>query len=286
MRVRGQARHGAGTIVPIILLLVVLAGCAAPGGSDPELTADAPKSKASQLVRIADSTRGGGDLGSALALYERAHQMRPDWSVPLLKRGETLATIGETEAAADAYRRAAEVAPDDLETQLEAGRALLRFDHPFDALDAFERAVALAPEDQRGYAGAGIALDFMGAHAAARERYAAGLERLPDALGLQSNLGISLALAGDTAAAIQQLRRATQHPAAGPGTWENLALALALDGRMDEAREMVNAHLGRDAAANDLKWFEELRRLDGAARARAVFRREMPPPDGASTPTS
>lgn len=122
-----------------------MTACSGQVPSKAEITQDNLENRAQQLVRVADTTRSGGDLSNAMQLYQRAADMRTDWPLPLLRLGETALSAGLYD----------------------------------DAFNAFQAATVLVPDDSLALNGGGIALDLMGRHDEAQERYISGLEKIP-----------------------------------------------------------------------------------------------------------
>src|SRR5437660_7962837 len=85
------------------------AGTRASGATPGNL---APEQSADTMIKVADETRAGGDLGNAVGLYRRAHELAPSNPVPLARAGETLAQLQAYTEAADAYQAALSIAPD------------------------------------------------------------------------------------------------------------------------------------------------------------------------------
>ena len=223
-----------------VCLCIVSLGLSACSGQVPskaEITQDNLENRASQLVRVADTTRAGGDLANAMLLYRRAAEMRTDWPLPLLRLGETAISAGY-------------------------------YDQAF---KAFEAAARLAPEDNLALNGAGIALDLMGRHNEAQEHYISGMDKAPDNAALKNNLGLSLALSGNFNEATDLLKTASATPNAAPRTRHNLALVYGLAGDDAMARQALSADLNETAIANNLAFYARLRAMSPQQRTQAVF---------------
>lgn len=228
-------------------------------------------SRAEQLVRVAETTRAGGDLVNAITMYQRASDLRPDWPDPLIGIGETAYVLGDYTTARDAYARAADAGEGDESTTADAsvglGRSLLRLGAFDEALAAFDAA----PDDPRALNGGAIALDLMDRPADAQARYETAVAQFPDSVALRTNHGLSLALSGDHVAAIEVLSEALRLDDAGARTRQNLALVHGLSGDDDAARELLTVDLAADAVANNLAVYETLRAMSDAERTRTVF---------------
>ncbi|MCF3629303.1 tetratricopeptide repeat protein [Thalassospiraceae bacterium LMO-SO8] len=257
--------------------LLSVAACATDKVPTPdEIKQDNADSRARQLVRVGDASRAGGDSASALAFYQRAQAMRPDWDEPYRRTGETALALGMAEEAAAAYTRLTTLAPDDAAALLGLGQALVALDRPAEAADAFTRAQAAAPKDHRPLNGLGIARDLAGDHAGAQDFYRRGLALAPDSLSLKNNLGLSLALSGAYAEAIRVLGDAAKSPGAGPRGRQNLALVYGLSGDTDRAAKIGRLDLTESQVQSNLRRYEALRKLSDKARARAVHTGQGP----------
>src|SRR5579862_9189613 len=91
-----------------LTVMLALAGCTSSqwagsqaSGADPsKLT---PEQNEAALIKVADQTRAGGDLGTAVTLYKRAHEMADHDPVPLAKLAETLVQMQAYNDAVEVY---------------------------------------------------------------------------------------------------------------------------------------------------------------------------------------
>lgn len=252
-------------------MILVLVSCGGPVPTQEEIKQDNRDNRAEQLIRVADSTRAGGDFANAMQLYARAAALKSDWNVPLKRLGETALVTGEYARARNAFEKATFIDPRDVDSFLGIGRANIKMGEYESALEAFENAARLSPEDNRGHNGAGVTLDLMGAHVQAQDRYVTGMEKAPDNLPLQNNLGLSLALSGEYRDAINVLREASIAPGAGQETRSNLALVYGLMGDEQNARETAMLDLNPTEVANNLSYYARLRAMSSDDRTKAVF---------------
>ena len=147
-------------ICGFVLCASLLASCGGPVPTQEEIKQDTRDNRAAQLVRVADTTREGGDFSNAMQLYARAAAMRLDWAVPLKRLGETAIVAGQFARARNAYQKASNIDPSDIENHLGIGRVDLKTGEYDSALASFETAARLDPEDNRGHNGAGVTLDL------------------------------------------------------------------------------------------------------------------------------
>ncbi len=91
-----------------------------------------------------------GQPAEALASYDRAIALKPDFAEAFNNRGRALATLGRLAEALDSYDRATALKPDQAAAHNNRGNALKDLGRPEEALASYDRAIALKP----GYADA------------------------------------------------------------------------------------------------------------------------------------
>ena len=126
-----------------LVVLLLLAACQAPGPGD----VHAPGQGAATLMRVADETRAGGDLSTAVGLYRRVHEMSPADPKPLARLGSTLTQMKSYTEAAQAYRSALELAPNDPDLRRGMAIVLLSLGQPEPAVIQLEKALAHDHDD-------------------------------------------------------------------------------------------------------------------------------------------
>lgn len=231
----------------------------------------APDQTASTLLKVADDTRAGGDLATAVSLYRRMYELNSGDPVPLARLGETLAQLQAYTEAAEAYRAAIALAPKDPELHRGLGNVLLALGKPQLALAQLEVAAAQNPNDARIYNSLGVAHDMTGQHDLAQESYRKGLSLSPDHMGLRNNLALSQALVGDYQSAVATLSDLVARPGATMRYRQNLALVYGLAGDSDHAASVARADLDEAAIRNNLAYYTLLRSLDDVGRTAAIL---------------
>jgi predicted O-linked N-acetylglucosamine transferase (SPINDLY family) len=86
-----------------------------------------------------------GRVDEALASFQRALQLRPDFVQSLNNQGGALAEMNRNEEALASYDRALAVAPGEADGWYNRGVALQNLDRKDEALAAYDKAVALKP---------------------------------------------------------------------------------------------------------------------------------------------
>jgi Flp pilus assembly protein TadD/cell division protein FtsN len=231
----------------------------------------APEQSAETLVKVADQTRAGGDLGNAVALYRRAHELAPSDPVPLARTGETLAQMQSYTEAAEAYQAALSITPGDPELHRGFANVLLALGKPQLALAHLEIATSKNTGDPRIFNALGVAHDLAGRHDLAQQDYRRGLSLAPDQVSLRNNLGLSQALSGDFNGAIATLSDLVSRPGATARNRQNLALVYGLAGDNTHAALVARSDLDEAAVRNNLAYFTLLRSLDDVGRTAAIL---------------
>ncbi len=202
-------------------VLLAVAGCA----NDIDRQIEEAKKDASggkldspeALMRVAETTARGGDVGTALTLFNRASMAAPDNPVPILRMAQLYYAVAAYKEAEVAYGRVIGIDPAHIDALRGLGNTLVALDEPERAIRPFEAALKIE-RDPRTLAGLGVAHDMAGRPARAQEIYRTGLAEHPDHLGLRNNLGLSLAMTGQTDEAIAILRKAANNPGPRPAT--------------------------------------------------------------------
>lgn len=253
-----------------------LAGCAGTPPTASQIAEENRDSQVAQILRVAETTRRGGDLVSAAGLYRRAHDMAPERAAPLIALGDTLAALGSYPDAVQAYAMATEREPANAELRYGYGRTLMAMNRPQDAAEQFRAAIAVNPKDGRAFNGLGVALDQAGDHDAAQQAYMDGLEIAPDHFGLQNNLAFSMLLSGDVADAVARFEQIARQPQATARNRQNLALAYGLAGDSVRAAAVAGQDLGGAEVKNNLAAYARMRRLAAGERNAELLRLRDP----------
>ena len=280
------ARRGgmlAGTPVAFVLGLLLTA-CQGAGPPDVHELGQ----NSDMVMRVADDTAAGGDLGTAASLYRRAADLSPQDPRPLAKLGAVLLQLHAYTEAAATYRAALKITPNPIEPELHRGLGvvLLALDQPQAALTELDAAVAKAPEDARLFNALGVAHDLLGHHDLAQQDYRNGLRLAPDNAGLRNNYALSLALSHDYPAAVATLSPLAERSDASPRHRLNLALIYGLAGDDGRAAAVARTTLDETAVANNLAYYAMLRGMDDRARANAIMGGQSRGPAVAEAPKS
>ncbi|WP_146208746.1 tetratricopeptide repeat protein [Azospirillum sp. TSO22-1] len=249
------------------MLALMLAGCQTT--KDSTGTGAANSASYEALMRLADTTRGQGDLYTAATLYRRAHAANGARVEPLLGLGDVLIDQGTPREALDIWRQALALDSGSAAALRGYGRALLALDQPEEAARQYAAVLASDPKDRRALNGLGVSKDMMGDHNGAQERFRAALALAPDDRTTLNNLGFSHLLAGNAAEAIRILEPLGRAPTASALQRQNLALAYGLAGRDEDAARMGRLDLGEAEVQRNLLYYRQAREGAGDTPAAA-----------------
>jgi protein O-GlcNAc transferase len=147
-------------------------------------------------------------LDEAVASYNRALLLNPDYAIALINRGLGLETLQRFAEALENYDRALSIVPDYAEAWLNRGNALQRLDRWAEALESYDRALALRPDYAEISMSRGIVLQQLGRLAEALESYDRALAVRPDFAEALLNRGNTLQHLGRFAEALESYDRA------------------------------------------------------------------------------
>jgi predicted CXXCH cytochrome family protein len=220
---------------------------------------------------LGDAWQTSGEPQKAVAAYEQALRLRPDFPRGLLNLAEVLKRAGQLPRAEETLKRALAVAPSNAAAWLQSGAidfALGRFEV---TVAKMEKAIALDPELPEEHTTLAQILLATGQ----TDRASAALQealRIDPYDGTAYNLrGRALAAKGELAESLYNFEKATRlRPGYAPHLYD-YGLALLSVNRFDEAQAAAEAALEADpnmAEAHELLGglLAQRRQLPGAAR--------------------
>ena len=138
-----------------------------------------------------------GNFEWAIAFWDKAIEIKPDYHVAWYNRGVALGNLGRFEEAITSYDKALEFKPDLHEAGKNRGIALLynlgRFE---DAITSYDKALEIKPDDHEAWNDRGIALRNLGRFEEAIADFDKALEIKPDNYVARHYRGISLYMLG------------------------------------------------------------------------------------------
>jgi tetratricopeptide (TPR) repeat protein len=176
-----------------------------------------------------------GRLDEAVAHYERATALRPDYAPAYSNMGAALRAKGRLDEAIAAHRRALAIQPDHADAHFNLANALLDQNKPQEAAEHFRLAGREAPASGNVANNLGIALAAEGKMGEAAAAFRQALEIEPDSARAHRNLGDALVMMGRVDEGVGHLRRAVEIEPANVTFHYDLAVVLLEAGRTPQA---------------------------------------------------
>ncbi|MEM6839908.1 MAG: tetratricopeptide repeat protein [Cyanobacteria bacterium P01_C01_bin.120] len=171
----------------------------------------------------------------AIASYDRAVAIKPDYYQTWNNRGIALRNLGRYEAAIASYDRAVAIKPDYYQAWNNRGIALRNLDRDEEAIASYDRAVAIKPDKDEAWNNRGIALSELGRYEEAIASYDRAVAIKPDKDEAWNNRGNALSKLGRYEEAIASYDRAVAIKPDDHEAWYNRGNALDDLGRYEEA---------------------------------------------------
>jgi tetratricopeptide (TPR) repeat protein len=168
-----------------------------------------------------------GETTAAIAQYEEALAIKPDYVDAHNNLGNVLADRGQMRAAMGQYRAALQTKPDDAEAHNNLGLAMADLGNMDAGIEHYEKALAAKPDFAEAHYNLANALASRGHLDSGMAHYRAALRARPDFAEAHNNLGTLLARRGQTEEAIAQFREALAIAPEFASARENLAAVLA-----------------------------------------------------------
>ncbi|WP_193195947.1 CHAT domain-containing protein [Nostoc sp. MG11] len=171
----------------------------------------------------------------AITAYETAIELKPDFYKAWHKHGGTLGELGNFEEAIASFDKAIEIKPDYQEAWSSRGLALLKLGWLREAISSYDQALNLQPEDQENWYYRGIALAVGEQYEEAIASYDRALELQPEFHEVWIDRGVVLFNLGKWSEAIASWDRALSDQPDFYLAWFNRGIALDNLGRREEA---------------------------------------------------
>ena len=121
-----------------------------------------------------------GQREEAMAQYEQALRLKPDFAAAHYNLGVGLARTGRLQEAIGHYEDALRINPDYAEAHYNLGVALIRLGRAQEAIGHWEQAVRIRPDFVEARYNWGVALEKLGRRPEAIEQYEQALKLRPD----------------------------------------------------------------------------------------------------------
>ena len=143
-----------------------------------------------------------GDYKGAIADYDTAIRLKPDYAEAYLNRGNAKHKLGQRFAAIADYDSAIRLNPDYANAYYNRGIAKGQLGQHFAAIADYDSAIRLNPDDANAYLNRGIAKGQLGQHFAAIADFDTAIRLNPDYANAYYNRGIAKGQLGQHFAAI------------------------------------------------------------------------------------
>ncbi|MGP8200890.1 MAG: tetratricopeptide repeat protein [Limisphaerales bacterium] len=179
--------------------------------------------------------RGRGRMDEALVQFRKAAQCDPGKEDAHYQLGNTFRDKGEMDNAIAEYQKALEITPDDADAHYNLGLAFSHEGRVDEAMGQYQSALRLKPGNAEARNNLGILLDGKGKSDEAIVQFRQAVQIKPDYEDAHNNLGICLMEMGKVDEAISHYQRALELKPDDPGAHNNLGNALLQQGKEEEA---------------------------------------------------
>jgi tetratricopeptide (TPR) repeat protein len=176
-----------------------------------------------------------GKVREAIGHYEKVLRIMPDYAEAHHNLGVALASQGKVAEAIAEYAAALRIKPDYAEAHHNLAIVLAGQGRVAEAITEYAAAVRIKPDYAEAHHNLGTVLAGQGRVAEAITEYRASLRIKPDNVEAHNNLGVALARQGNVAEAIAEFAAALRIKPDNVEAHNNLGVALASQGRVSEA---------------------------------------------------
>jgi tetratricopeptide (TPR) repeat protein len=178
---------------------------------------------------------GRGRIDEAMAYYQKALEISPDYAETHNNLGVALADRGQVDSAIIHYQKALDISPNYAEARNNLAVALAGRGQVDSAFTHYEKVLEIKPDYAEAHNNLGNALAGRGQIDSAIAHYQKALESKPDYAEARNNLGNALTSRGQVDSAIAQYQEALVIKPDYAEAHNNLGRALSEKGRFDEA---------------------------------------------------
>ena len=215
-----------------------------------------------------DFLEARGDFGEAIIEWQRAHELMPQYYLPLFRQGELLAQQGKWAEAEAAFRQTVTMRADLSDNWFQLGEMQAAQGKLELALEQYGRAKALRPQDARFYAHAGSGLAKLHRPAEAIQLYREAIRLRPEYWEAHMELGVLLGQASQVVEARNELIEVIRLKPDYAMAHLNLGVALMMEGQLDGAQRQLEETLrlepGNRLALANLEQIQASKGLRGA----------------------
>jgi tetratricopeptide (TPR) repeat protein len=185
-----------------------------------------------------------GRLPEAMAQYERALQIRPDYAKAHNNLGLAFGKAGKTQAEVEQYEEALRIKPDFAEVHYNLGIVSEQMGSLTDAVEHYEQALRFKPDQAEAHYNLGVVLARLGRIQEATAHWEQALRIKPDYAEAHYNLGVALGRAGRYPEAIEHFEAALRYDPDSAETHNNFGnMLIDIPGRLTEGIAQIEAAL-------------------------------------------
>jgi Flp pilus assembly protein TadD len=188
----------------------------------------------------------GGQPSQAKAAFERALQLKPDYSDASNSLGALLAQSGQVPAAIERFRAALQAKPDFADALNNLGFALFQTGETAQAYELYQNALALQPDFPEALNNLGIFFGRQGDLDRALTYFQQAVDRRSGYGEAANNLALVIAARGEPDKAVTVLQRLQKENPAFEMTYVNLCRMYLKAGRRQEAVQILEQLLQRN----------------------------------------
>ena len=189
------------------------------------------------------SNAGLGRLDAAIAAYNSALAIKPDYAEAYNNMGAALRVQGKLEEAIEAYTKALAIKPDFAEAYSNIGVSLKEQGKLEEAIGAFNKALAIKPDFADAFYKVGVTFKEQGKLEEAIVAFNKALVLKPDYADAYSDMGTALQPQGKLEEAIEAYTKALSIKPDYVEAYYNIGTALKEQGKLEEAIEAFNKAL-------------------------------------------
>jgi tetratricopeptide (TPR) repeat protein len=171
----------------------------------------------------------------AVASYDKALSIKPDFHEACYYRGVSLAALGHFEEAIASYDQVLTIKPDFHKAWYKRGVSLAALGHFEEAIASYDQVLAIKPDFHEAWYSRGISLAALGRNEEEIANYDKLLEINPDYHAAWNSRGFSLYELGRNEEAISNYDRALELKPDEHFYWHNRGVSLSVLGRKEEA---------------------------------------------------
>ena len=205
-----------------------------------------------------------GKLGqhfAAIADYDSAIRLKPDDANAYNNRGIVKSNLGQHFAAIADFDSAIRLKPDDADVYYNRGTAKGKLGQHFAAIADYDSTIRLNPDHADAYNNRGIAKRALGQHFDAIADYDSAIRLKPDDAQAYLNRGNAKSKLGQHSAAITDFDIAIRLNPDYAQAYNNRGIAKALLNRISEAKQDVRTALRLAKQAGDTRFITRLEEL-------------------------